>query len=105
LLGQLPARLTAEQAAWVLNCQPHDVDETKLARLFERFRADEVSIPKSSAACLLGSLKKGRTEVPSPIKQQVARANGRKGGRPCRQSGDRVTHGPSGQRNEPYRPT
>ncbi len=21
LLGQLPARLTAEQAAWVLNCQ------------------------------------------------------------------------------------
>jgi hypothetical protein len=24
LLGQLPARLTAEQAAWVLNCQPHD---------------------------------------------------------------------------------
>jgi hypothetical protein len=25
LLGQLPARLTAEQAAWVLNCQPSDV--------------------------------------------------------------------------------
>src|SRR5580692_8470967 len=25
LLGQLPARLTAEQAAWVINCQPHDV--------------------------------------------------------------------------------
>jgi hypothetical protein len=25
LLGQLPARLTAEQAAWVVNCQPHDV--------------------------------------------------------------------------------
>lgn len=25
LLGQLPARLTVEQAAWVLNCQPHDV--------------------------------------------------------------------------------
>ena len=25
LLGQLPARLTAEQTAWVLNCQPHDV--------------------------------------------------------------------------------
>jgi len=24
LLGQLPARLTAEQAAWVLNCQAHD---------------------------------------------------------------------------------
>ena len=25
LLGQLPARLTAEQAAWVLNCQVHDI--------------------------------------------------------------------------------
>jgi hypothetical protein len=25
LLGQLPARLTAEQAAWVLNCPAHDV--------------------------------------------------------------------------------
>lgn len=25
LLGHLPARLTVEQAAWVLNCQPHDV--------------------------------------------------------------------------------
>lgn len=25
LLGQLPARLTAEQVAWVINCQPHDV--------------------------------------------------------------------------------
>ena len=25
LLGQLPARLMEEQAAWVLNCQPPDV--------------------------------------------------------------------------------
>lgn len=25
LLGQLPTRLTAEQTAWVLNCQPHDM--------------------------------------------------------------------------------
>jgi hypothetical protein len=25
LLGQPPARLTVEQAAWLLNCQPHDV--------------------------------------------------------------------------------
>ena len=25
LLGRLPARLTVEQAAWVLNCQAHDV--------------------------------------------------------------------------------
>jgi len=35
LLGQLPARLTAEQAAWVLNCQPHDVPALVAARLLK----------------------------------------------------------------------
>jgi hypothetical protein len=33
LLGQLPARLTAEQAAWVLNCQAHDVPALVSSRL------------------------------------------------------------------------
>lgn len=35
LLGQLPARLTAEQAAWVLNCQVHDVPVLIVARLLK----------------------------------------------------------------------
>jgi len=35
LLGQLPARLTAEQAAWVLNCQPHDIPILVAARLLK----------------------------------------------------------------------
>jgi len=35
LLGQLPARLAAEQAAWVLNCQPHDVSILVMARLLK----------------------------------------------------------------------
>jgi hypothetical protein len=35
LLGQLPARLTAEQAAWVLNCQPHDVPILVTARFLK----------------------------------------------------------------------
>jgi hypothetical protein len=35
LLGQLPARLTAEQAAWVLNCQAHDVPILVGARLLK----------------------------------------------------------------------
>jgi hypothetical protein len=35
LLGQLPARLTAEQAAWVLNCQPHDVPALVGAKLLK----------------------------------------------------------------------
>jgi hypothetical protein len=35
LLGRLPARLTAEQAAWVLNCQAHDVPILVSSRLLK----------------------------------------------------------------------
>lgn len=35
LLGQLPARLTAEQTAWAINCQPHDVPILVAARLLK----------------------------------------------------------------------
>lgn len=35
LLGQLPARLTVEQTAWVLNCQPHDVPVLVMSRLLK----------------------------------------------------------------------
>ena len=35
LLGQVPARLTAEQAAWVLNCQPHDIPALISAKLLK----------------------------------------------------------------------
>ena len=35
LLGHLPARLTSEQAAWVLNCQAHDVPILVGARLLK----------------------------------------------------------------------
>ena len=35
LLGQLPARLLAEQVAVVLNCQPHDVPVLVAARLLK----------------------------------------------------------------------
>src|ERR1700683_2665148 len=35
LLGQPPARLTAEQAGWVLNCQAHDIPALVNARLLK----------------------------------------------------------------------
>jgi len=35
LLGQPPARLTAEQAAWILNCQQHDVPVLVTSRLLK----------------------------------------------------------------------
>jgi hypothetical protein len=35
LLGQLPARLTAEQTGWVLNCQLHDMPALVSSRLLK----------------------------------------------------------------------
>jgi len=35
LLGRLPARLSSEQAAWVLNCQPHDIPALIASRLLK----------------------------------------------------------------------
>ena len=35
LLGQLPARLTAEETGWVLNCQAHDIPALVNARLLK----------------------------------------------------------------------
>jgi hypothetical protein len=35
LFRQPPARLTAEQAAWALNCQPHDIPVLVSARLLK----------------------------------------------------------------------
>jgi hypothetical protein len=35
LLGRLPARLTAEQVAWVINCRPHDVPVLVAAHLLK----------------------------------------------------------------------
>lgn len=44
-------------------------------------RADEVAVLKNPAACLLGSLKAGRTERKSEVKAESARRNGQM---PCR---------------------
>lgn len=35
LLSKVPARLTAEQTAWVLNCQPHDILVLVTSRLLK----------------------------------------------------------------------
>lgn len=35
LFGQIPARLTAEQTAWALNCQPYDIPVLVAARLLK----------------------------------------------------------------------
>jgi hypothetical protein len=35
LAGHMPARLTVEQAAWLLNCQPHDIPVLVAKRLLK----------------------------------------------------------------------
>jgi hypothetical protein len=34
-LLKLPGRLTAEQAAWLINCQPHDIPALVAAKLLK----------------------------------------------------------------------
>ena len=46
LLGQLPARVTAEQAAWVLNCQAHDVPILVSARLLKPLGSPQANAVK-----------------------------------------------------------
>lgn len=60
LLGQLPARLTAEQAAWVLNCQPHDVPVLVAARLLKPLGTPQPNSVKYFAAVDVLELTKDR---------------------------------------------
>ena len=60
LLGQLPARLTAEQVAWVLNCQPHDVPVLVAARLLKPLGNPPPNSVKFFAALEVLELSKGR---------------------------------------------
>jgi len=61
LLGQVPARLTAEQAAWVLNCQPHDVPILVMARLLKPLGNPPANGVKYFAAIDVLELVKDRT--------------------------------------------
>ena len=57
LLGQLPARLNSEQAAWVLNCQAHDVPILVGARLLKPLGRPTASGSKYFATVELQSLR------------------------------------------------
>ena len=61
LVGQLPARLTAEQAAWVLNCQPHDESILVVARLLKPLGNPAPDSVKYCAAMEILELAKDRT--------------------------------------------
>jgi hypothetical protein len=61
LLGQLPARLTAEQVSWVLNCHPHDLPILVMARLLKPLGNPAPNSIKYFAALDILDLVKDRT--------------------------------------------
>ena len=85
LLGQLPARLTAEQAAWVLNCQPHDIPALVASRLLKPLANPTAnSIKFFATADLLEQIKDRNwlVRVTSTINQHWHKKNAHKQGRP-----------------------
>jgi hypothetical protein len=85
LVGQLPARLTAEQAAWVLNCQPHDMPILVAARLLKPLGNPAANGIKFFAASELLELVKDRAwlvKVTNAVNQHWHKQNTRKKNHP-----------------------
>ena len=81
LLGQLPARLTAEQAAWVLNFQPHDIPALVAAKLIKPLGNPPANGIKFFATADLLELTKDRNwlvRVSATIYQHWHKKNTRK---------------------------
>lgn len=83
LLGQLPARLTVEQVAWVLNCQPHDIPVLVSARLLKSLGNPPANGVKYFATTLVLESTKDPTwlaKVTNSIHLHWRKKNARKGG-------------------------
>jgi hypothetical protein len=81
LLGQLPARLTAEQAGWVLNCQPHDIPALIHARLLKPLGNPSQNSTKYFATADILEMTKDRAwlvKVSNTICQHWQKQNARK---------------------------
>jgi hypothetical protein len=78
LLGQLPARLTAEQAGWVLNCQAHDIPALVNARLLKPLGNPSQNSTKYFAAADVLEMMKDRSwlaKVTNTISQHWQKQN------------------------------
>jgi hypothetical protein len=81
LLGQLPARLTAEQTGWVLNCQPHDIPALISSRLLKPLGNPAANGIKFFATADVLELTKDRSwlgKVTNTINQHWHKKNARK---------------------------
>ena len=86
LLGQLPARLTAEQAAWLLNCGPHDIPPLIAARLLKPLGNPPANSVKFFAALELLEQVKDRTwlaKVTNALNQHWQKKNGARQNHPA----------------------
>jgi hypothetical protein len=84
LLGQLPVRLTAEQAGWVLNCQVHDIPALVNARLLKPLgNPSQNSAKYFSTADVLETAKDRAwlVKMSNAISQHWQHHNARKNGR------------------------
>ena len=89
LLGQLPVRLMAEQAAWVLNCQAHDVPILVAARLLKPLGNPPPNGVKFFATAELLELAKDRAwlvKMSNAVNHHWQRLNAQKKGRPASES-------------------
>ena len=81
LLGQLPARLTAEETGWMLNCQPHDIPALMNARLLKPLGNPAQNSTKYFATVDLLELLQDRAwlvKVTNTISQHWQHQNARK---------------------------
>jgi hypothetical protein len=81
LLGQLPLRLTAEQAGWVLNCRPHDIPALIHSRLLKPLGNPSANGTKYFATADLLEIAKDRSwlvKMTTAINQHWQRQNARK---------------------------
>lgn len=81
LLGELPARLTAEQAGWLLNCQPHDIPALVNARLLKPLGSPSQNSTKYFATADILEMAKDRSwlvRITNTICQHWQRQNAAK---------------------------
>jgi hypothetical protein len=81
LLGELPLRLNAEQAGWVLNCQVHDIPALISARLLKPLGNPAPNSTKYFATAELLEIAKDRSwlvKVTTAINTHWQKQNARK---------------------------
>lgn len=82
LLAQPPARFTAEQAAWALNCQPHDIPVLVAERLLKPLGNPQANGTKYFSAVEVRELARDRAwlaRMTNAIYERWRQGNLRKG--------------------------